>query len=202
MHTIERARGATRTLLVVALCLVAAGCASLTSTGEVAVGAGERWALLPIENLSATPRAGDLAQELVEVRLRARGVERLDPWREEGEPTIAELVDGAARLERAKRWARENGYRYALTGTVHEWRYRSGIERDPVIGLGLKLLDLDADRVLWQASAARTGWGGSNLSTVGGRVVEDLLRDVRLEGAPRRADPDLVAATDPDRRLP
>ena len=198
MHTPLHAFGRTFAGLAGALCLLAlAGCASLTTTGEVAARADERWALLPIENLSATPHAGELARELVEVTLRARGLERLDAWREEGEPSIAELVDGDARLARAKRWARENGYRYAVTGTVHEWRYRSGIEREPVIGLGLKLVELDTDRVLWQASAARTGWGSSNLSKVGARVVEDLLKGVRLEGDPRRGSSELVASAEP-----
>ena len=164
-----------------ALCLLAAGCASLTTSGPVEVDAAERWALLPIENLSTTPHAGDLARDLVEVRLRARGLERLDAWVEDDEPSIAELIDADSRLARAKRWAREGGYRYALTGTVHEWRYRSGIEREPVVGLGLKLIELDTDRVLWQASSARTGWGASNLSKVGARVVEQLLDGVRLD---------------------
>ena len=177
---------------VAALGLLAAGCASVTTSGEVAVDGRERWALLPIENLSATPRAGDLAQDLVETRLRARGLERLDAWVDDEPTSIRDLVDADARLARAERWARAEGYRYALTGTVHEWRYRSGIEREPVVGLGLKLVELDTGRVLWQASAARTGWGASNLSKVGARVVRELLDGVRLDGP--GADDGLVAA--------
>ena len=186
MPTTERipARAAIAAATTAALCLLLAGCASLTTTGRVSVDGAERWALLPIENLSATPHAGELARDLVEVRLRARGLERLDAWVEDEPPSIAELVDADARLERATRWARDGGYRYGLTGTVHEWRYRTGIEREPVIGLGLKLVELDTGRVLWQASAARTGWGSSNLSRVGARVVEDLLEGVRLEDGP------------------
>ena len=65
------------------------------------------------------------------------------------------------------------------------------------MGLGLKLIELETDRVLWQASSSRTGWGASNLSKVGGRVVERLLDDVRLDGgAPggaRDGRDDLVA---------
>ncbi len=170
--------------IVLACCFLLAGCASLTTSGRVDVAADERWALLPIENLSTTPYAGELAADLVETRLRARGIERLDVWTEDGEPSIGELIDADARLARAKRWAREGGYRYALTGTVHEWQYRSGIEREPVIGLGLKLVELDTDRVLWQGSAARTGWGAANLSKVGARVVRELLDEVRVGDAP------------------
>ena len=51
-----------------------AGCKSITTTPTVVADSGQRWALLPIENLSVTPLAGARASNMVETQLRRRGV--------------------------------------------------------------------------------------------------------------------------------
>jgi len=53
-------------VLVVISTLFLTACETMMSSDRVVVSAAERWALLPIENLSSTPLAGNQARSLVE----------------------------------------------------------------------------------------------------------------------------------------
>lgn len=175
-------RTASAWLLLAGMLLNAAACSTLTSTPSVSVDANQRWVLLPIDNLSASPRADGQAQALIETRLRARGVRDVDTYRPGQPVNLRALLDTAGELDDALAWARQANYRYGVTGTINEWHYKSGTDREPVVGINLKLLDLDSGQVLWQASAARTGWGYANLPAVADTVIARLLEGVRLEG--------------------
>lgn len=166
------------TLLCMSLWLSA--CGSITSTRTVTVDSGQTWAVLPIENLSTTPMAGHTVATLLETQLRRRGVNRLEIYPEDKPETLAALLDGRARSLKAGNWALSGGFRYAVTGTVSEWHYKSGTDKEPAVGVNLKLIDVPTGDVLWQANAARTGWGYANLSRVGGRLVADMVDELRI----------------------
>jgi len=166
--------------------VVLGGCGTVTSTGRVPADPGASWALLPIDNLSSTPLAGRKAATLVETRLRARGVTRVshvEARSDGGDAGLAlvALIDDGANRDAALVRARANGHRYAMTGTVHEWHYKSAPDREPVVGLNLSLIDVSDGQVMWQGSASRSGWGNASLSAVADRVVGELLGDVALQ---------------------
>ena len=176
--------GAAPALLAGAALLLGA-CGTLTSTGRVPLDGGAPWALLPIDNLSSTPLAGRTVSSLAETRLRARGVARID--RVEGEAPdaalgLVALLDDATQRDEALASARARGYRYALAGTVHEWHYKSAPDREPVVGLSLSLIDVADEAVLWQGTAARSGWGTASLSSLADRVVGERLDEVGVSG--------------------
>jgi len=179
-------RPATHALLLAASLLLAA-CGTLTSSGTVPAEANASWALLPIDNLSSTPLAGRKALALVETRLRTEGVTRIANVEPETGLGLVALLDDAAHRDEALRRARASGHRYAVGGTVHEWQYRSAPDREPVVGLSLTLVEVGSGRVLWQGSAARSGWGNASLSSVADKVVATLLDEVRITAADRRA---------------
>lgn len=168
-------------VLMFAALLGTSGCSTLSGTPPVTVESGQRWALLPLSNLSPTPRADGQAQALIETRLRARGVSELGLYQPEQPVSLRALLEDSGELGEAVSWARGAGYRYGLTGTIQEWNYQSGPDREPVVGINLKLLDLTNGQVLWQASAARTGWGFASLPELADSVIDRLLEGVRFE---------------------
>ena len=149
-------------IAVLGVLLILSACKSLTSTPAVTVDSGQSWAMLPIENLSTTPLAGQKAAALVETRLRGRGVVNLQSYPEKQPASLAALLDGNFQAREASQWARTAGFRYAISGVVSEWHYKSGSDKEPAVGLTLKVIDLPTGQVLWQAAASRTGWGYSN----------------------------------------
>jgi len=159
---------------------------SLRGSSRVTVDGRAGWAVLPLRNLSSTPLAGHQASALIQTRLHGRGVAPLASVPDVVRPTLAALLADRDDGEAARDAARNAGHRYALGGSVHEWQYKGAPDREPVVGVSLRLEDLLTGQVLWQASEARTGWGRASLSTIGDRVIADLLAELRIESAPSR----------------
>lgn len=174
-------------VLVVVSSLFLTACETLMSSDRVVVSAAERWALLPIENLSTTPLAGNQARSLVESHLHARGINNLEIFEVGAEQTLSALIDEAGQIASAKQWATDNGFRFAITGSVQEWQYKNGLDNEPSVGLTLKFIDLQSDQVMWVASTSRTGWGYQNLSSVGSKAIGDLLSEVRFKRGPKNS---------------
>ena len=161
---------------------VLGGCGTMSSTAPVSVRSDAAWALLPIDNLSSTPLAGRAALGLVETRLRARGVARLALPPEAQRAALIDLLDARPSREENLHRVRAEGARYALGGTVHEWHYKSAPGREPVVGMSLTLLEVAGGRVLWQGSAARSGWREGSLTELADRLIGELLEAIRMRG--------------------
>lgn len=114
----------------------------------------------------------------METRLRREGVSDIHVYTLSQPTTLKALLDTRLRKDDAARWAVRQGARYALSGTVHEWQYRSGVDSEPTVGITLSLTDLSTGSVLWQGNAARSGFGYASLSSVAEKTISDLLRKV------------------------
>ncbi len=161
-------------VVLISLLVAVSACSTLTSSGAVDVDGQARWSVLSFDNLSVTPLAGRSAQALVETRLRQRGVVEITRMQDRLPLSLAALIndeDTDPGLDKA----RLAGHRYALGGTVHEWRYKDAPDREAVVGLSLQLTDLSTNRVVWQGTRSRTGWGRASLSTVADKTIAELL---------------------------
>ncbi|MBX2885186.1 MAG: hypothetical protein KTR32_34835 [Granulosicoccus sp.] len=163
-------------LLVSAL----SGCASISTTPPVTVDADKKWALLPFSNLSRTPKIEGQLAELVQTALRSRGVSRIDVFQEDGKGGLRSLFDDSAQFRVAAKWAQDRDQDYTLSGSIHEWQYRSGTEREPTVGLTLKLIDVRSRQVIWQGNASKTGTGFIKLSSIANELVNDLLDQISI----------------------
>ena len=139
------------------------------------------WLLLPLVNYSQTPMAGERAEAILETRLHAAGVKSLVQYpstpSDDGFPSLNERL----RYEQALRWARHQGAEYAITGTIEEWRYKSGLDGEPAVGISLKILALPEETVIWSGSVARAGWSRESLAGTAQTVIDELVRTVRFE---------------------
>ena len=168
-------------LAIVLLLAMMSGCSTLTSTPAVSADAQQGWALLPINNLSETPQADSQAMIMLETQLRTRGVSQVAAYAPLQSVSLRTLLDPARQLADAMDWASKSGYRYALSGTINEWNYRSGADKEPVVGMNMKLVDIPSGKVLWQANAARTGWGYASLPALADTLIADLLDGVHFD---------------------
>ncbi len=170
-------------LFVCSLLALVSACSSMSSTPRVSANSADRWAVLPINNLSVTAQADAQAQTLVETHLRARGVSSIDTYAPIRQVSLRDLLDPATEMNSAIEWAQRSGYRYGITGSVNEWHYKSGADKEPSVGMSLKLVDIYTRDVLWQGNASRTGWGYANLSAVADDVIRELLEEVQLRAS-------------------
>jgi TolB-like protein len=162
-------------LAFLALLALFAGCSTVDVGRAPRLDAGAAWAVLPFSNHTETPQAGLRAEAIAENLLRAEGGLAMKRY-PAGIATETLFEPGDRKqLDAALAWARKAGVRYALTGSVDEWRYKVGVDGEPAAGVTLQLIDVASGDVLWAATGARTGWSREALSAVAQQLMKKLL---------------------------
>ena len=170
-----------RILLVVAGLLVLNGCSTLHQSGREPAPLGETWVVVPFVNNTETPFAAERAEAITTSLLYARGVKRVLTVPQEISADADVLPDrGLKRNQQGLEWAKKNSIRFAVVGTVTEWRYKVGLDGEPVAGMTLQLLDLSNGRVLWSGSSGKSGWSREAVSAVAQQVLEKLIATIEL----------------------
>jgi TolB-like protein len=161
--------------LVVALTALTAACTTVRVGAPPALDRSARWALLPFVNHTETPQAGMRAEAIAEALLRANGIANLRRYPSNlNTETLFEPMD-RKQADASRAWAQAEGVRYALTGSVDEWRYKVGVDGEPAAGVTLQLIDLQRDEVIWSATGGRTGWSREALSAVAQKLLRGML---------------------------
>ncbi|EQD28248.1 lipoprotein, partial [mine drainage metagenome] len=81
-----------------------------------------------------------------------------------------------AKLQQAAMdWASQNRIQYALTGSVQEWRYKTGVDGEPAVSVTFNLVDMTTGKTVWSATGSRTGWSRSSVGSVGQTLIDQLL---------------------------
>lgn len=161
--------------LLAALALLLTGCAFSRVEPGVGANDGNEWVILPVVNYSDTPFAGERVEGLVMSDLRAHGFTALQMYLIDDGADAMPTLDERARLNKALDWARGAHKRFGVTGAVEEWRYKSGLDGEPAVGVTLRLIDIDSQAVLWSGSASRSGWTRESLAGTGQKVVRELV---------------------------
>lgn len=172
-------------LLLAALLL--SGCTTLKQTEHgKAIPGDKEWALLPFINNTETPYAAERAEAITQVLLYASGVQKVTmaPFELKEEELLPER--GTKRYRQGLEWARKQGIRYAVTGTVTEWRYKVGLDGEPVAGMTLLVLELPEEKVLWSGSAGRSGWSRDAVSSVAQQLLQSLVDKMPIQATSNR----------------
>ena len=161
------------------------GCSTstLTTDSELRINANDQWILLPVANYTASPQAGDRMEAILTTLLQVRGVRNLERYQPFEEMGAIPILDAQQRSKRALAWARNQNIRYGFTGSVEEWRYKSGVEREPAVGLSLRVVDVATGEVLWAASGARSGWGRETISGTAQKLLAEMLEEIKFRTA-------------------
>lgn len=147
--------------LLLAALLTAVGCSYQQDfvKGEE-IGSRARWAaVLPLVNLTSYPNAGRIVGDLLTTELYAltdfkimERTEMLAKLKGE-EDDLDEVLDRAVALKVGK----QLGVDTVIFGSVTEYRYKRGLDEDPVVGINIRMLDVKSDKILWAGSNSGTG---------------------------------------------
>ena len=138
------------TSLVLGMSLLQA-CSTLHTTPTASLDKKAQWVLLPATNNTETTHASANSE------------------------AIFELAD-RRNQENALTWAKKSGAKYAVAGSVDEWRYKVGLDGEPAAGITLNVIDLESGQVVWSGTAAKTGWSREAVSAIAQKVVDNLLK--------------------------
>ncbi len=166
---------ATYSVVVLAL----ASCATQHSQAPLTLDQSAAWAVLPFANHSQTPMAGERVESLTVSALRQRllpEIDRIAP--KVAATTTLPLLDDTARFDQAMEQARLQGIVYAVTGSVEEWRYKTGLDGEPAVGITIRVIEIATGKTLWSSSGARSGWSRESLTGNGQKVIGKLLKEL------------------------
>jgi hypothetical protein len=137
------------------------------------------WAVLPLRNNTETPQAGQRAASIAHSVLAAQGFTNIVRYPASSDDET--LFDPAKpdQQQTALDWARQQHARYAITGSVNEWRYKVGVDGEPAVGLTFDVVEVDTGKIVWTTSGARTGWSRSAVSGVAQRLEREMLSPLR-----------------------
>lgn len=155
-----------------------AGCTTVTHSPPRALDLTATYVLLPIVNHTETPLAGRRVEDITAALLHSRGLVALRRYPPTFIQEASPLSTDDHLREEVKNWAKEQGIRYGVTGSVDEWRYKVGIDGEPAVGVNLQLVDLKTDHVLWSAVGAKSGWSREALSGVAQTLLDELLSEL------------------------
>lgn len=164
------------TTLGLAGLLVLGGCASssLHSGPRPHLSDNVAWTVLPFANNTVTPYAGIRAQHLAASLIGTHGIVQvaLAPA-----STSAPLPvdDDRQNMAQELAWARAQNIRYALTGSVEEWRYKIGLDGEPAVGFTLRLIDVPSGKTLWTAAGSASGNSREGLAVLAQRTLDRML---------------------------
>jgi len=166
---------------VLSLALLLNACSSIDRGKAPVLEPQATWTVLPFANHTETPMAGSRAQAIAQSLLAARAGKVLPAPTNAQQEALFDAAD-ATRRKQALDWAREQKVRYALTGTVEEWRYKVGVDGEPAAGITLQIVDVATGEMLWSGSGGKSGWSREALSAVAHKLLRELLES-GLSGA-------------------
>ncbi len=161
-----------RALITGLIGLALLSCSSVVNTGKLTeLPDTASVVVLPLENHTETPMAGLRVASLMESVLRTKGYaveERF--WRlKEGDYTPEEI-------RQLFKEARGKGAGYIFTGSVNEYRYKTGIDGEPAVSITIDLYSTAGGRVVWSAAGSATGWSHESIGTVTQKLLNKLVR--------------------------
>ncbi len=159
-----------------------AGCSVMQSQQGPKIPRQSAFAVIPLINLSQTPQAGEQAASVLAAIMRAH----------DAGPVVLNLpeerdllVDNSGeQRQQAIQSARSGGAKFLVSGTVEEWRYKSGLDGEPAVGVTLEVRSASDNQLVWSGTAARTGWGRESLSVAAHKVLDELVGAMPLTSRP------------------
>lgn len=142
-----------------------------------------RWvAILPLVNLTSHPNAGRIVSDLLSTEIYAttdfqimEQTEMLEKFKGK-ETDLDEVLEKAVALNVGK----SLGVDTVIFGSVTEFRYKRGLDEDPVVGINIRMLDVKNDRILWAGSKSSAGgcfWlCEDSLNRLAQKVCNDLVK--------------------------
>ena len=148
-------------------------CSSHVSKESKSLYSGKKYAVGSFWNYTETSMAGLRAASIVEGVLAKEKV------------TIFSIIDGDEEFSLSKdkksvielqfKKAKKLGANYLITGEVQEWRYKTGIDGEPVVSYTLKIFDVETKQVVFSALGAKSAWGHKSIGTVAQEIASDML---------------------------
>ncbi|MCX7760276.1 MAG: hypothetical protein N2Z81_03740 [Hydrogenothermaceae bacterium] len=157
-------------LFGVVFAILITSCAKVVNTTSVNLRKDAVYVVLPFENLTETPLAGLRVASIVEGVALSKGYKVKNGLYEmESKEYTKQDIDNILNK------IRDSGVDYVITGSINEFRYKTGIDGEPAVSITLKIYDLKNDKTILTNVGSRTGWSHESVTTVAQKVINNLM---------------------------
>ena len=153
------------------------GCSSHLTKKEVQLSSNKIYAIGSFWNYTETPMAGLRAASIVESVASKNGVKIYSLIQGSDEMTQNDnKIDFLKKeIEHAKALKSD----YLITGEVQEWRYKTGIDGEPVVSYTIKIIQLNDGTTQFNGVGAKSGWGHKSIGVIAQEIAQELLPTFR-----------------------
>lgn len=170
-----------RNFCLAILMLLLAACTKmhLDVSGPVVIPEQARIVVGPLANHSDTPLANRQVESMSVGLLQSDGFTNVNPYpRRQSCEKLLYCADEGMPNAQLIAWARKHHVAFVLTGATNEWRYKVGLDGEPVAGVSLSLIDVRTGRTIWSGVGSIIGGSRLGLDVVGQRMLDALFSSI------------------------
>jgi uncharacterized protein YceK len=160
-------------LILTFFILLFTGCSSHLTKKNVQLSSSKIYAIGSFWNYTETPMAGLRAASIVESVATQKGVKLYSLT--QGSDELAENNNKLNFLKKEMERAKALKADYLITGEVQEWRYKTGIDGEPVVSYTIKIIQLNDGSTQFNGVGAKSGWGHKSIGIVAQEIAQELL---------------------------
>jgi len=162
-----------RLVRVVFLLFLITGCSTVINKKNTSLPQDKKYAIASFWNYTETPMAGLRASTIVESVLAQKNISLVSLIG--GGDEIAKSKSKAIFLHKQKALALGMNADYLVIGNVQEWRYKTGIDGEPVVSYSIKVVDLKSSNIIFNGVGAKSGWGHKSIGVVAQEIAKELI---------------------------
>lgn len=137
----------------------------------------------PLANHSDTPLANRQVESMTVGILQTRGFRAVVPYpRPQSCEKLLYCPDEGMTNARIISWARAHRIPFVLTGAANEWRYKVGLDGEPVAGVSFVLLNANTGKTVWTGVGSAIGGSRSGLDVIGQKLLTSLFANFNAVG--------------------
>ncbi len=152
--------------------LFLSGCSAQLNKLETPLPSKQTYAITQFWNYTQTPMAGSRAASIVQGVYTAQGVPVVSLI--QGSQNFQEPPSRADFLNQQKKRAQAVDATYLITGEVQEWRYKTGIDGEPVVSYSVEIIHLKDNNVVFRGVGAKSGWGHKSIGVIAQEIAQEL----------------------------
>lgn len=165
-------------LALVSLFLASCATTNVNVSGGMALSKNVPIVVGPMANHTDVPLANRQVESISLALLQSRGFRNALSWpRPQSCEKLLYCPDEGMTDVRLAQWARQHNIAYVLTGAANEWRYKVGLDGEPVAGVSLILIDAQTGKTVWSAVGSSIGGSRSGLDVIGQKLLANLLKN-------------------------
>ncbi len=162
-----------KSLILIFLILFFTNCSSIVNKNSIALPKNKIYAINSFWNYTETPMAGLRASSIVEGVLSTNNINTISLIG--GSEEIENAKSKNSFIEAKKEKALALGASYLITGSVQEWRYKTGIDGEPVVSYTIKIIDLNNNKTIFYGVGAKSGWGHKSIGVLAQEIAQELI---------------------------